>query len=158
MSSNDTPLEYDEEVAFSDYLDARHFVHWHIPQETYTKSWGIKMKNKRQGVRKGPCDHWVIIPTKKGWTMLVAIEMKRIKGGSVSDEQIEFLKAFNDCQGVLGVVCFGADQAIRVVESVENNDAEKIKDIIDYTNSLEIGKSQKNRPKSAKILKNDCPF
>lgn len=116
------------------------------------------MKNRRQGVRKGPSDHWVMIPTKMGHKMLVAIEMKRLKGSTVSDEQIEFLHALNGCQGVLGVVCYGAEQAIQVVEAIERNDTSAIKDIIDYTNSLEIGKKQKNPRKSAKIQKNDCPF
>lgn len=127
------------------------------------------MKNQRQGVRKGPSDHWVIVPTKMGFKMLVAVEMKRLKGWTVSDEQIEFLHALNGCQGVVGVVCLGAEQAIRVVEAIEHNNAGEIKDIIDFTNCLKPKKdNRETRQKSAKIRqkttksrqkpKNDCPF
>ena len=163
MATYDCPIEYDEEVAFSDYLEERGFVHWHVPQETFTKSWGTKMKNKKQGVRKGVSDHWVIVPTKMGFKVLVALEMKRQRGGTVSDEQIEFLRALNAAQGVLGVVALGAEQAIRVVEAVERNKAGDIKDIIDFTNALipsyeKIKKTPKTCKKCKKCEKNSCPF
>ena len=160
MSVNNTPLEYDEECALSDYLDRRHFIHWHTPQETYTKSWAQKRKNAAMGVRKGVCDHWAIIPTKMGFKMLVAIEMKRIRGGTVSDEQIEIIQELNKAQGVMAVVCYGAEEAIRVVRAVEENNAGKIKDIIDQTTSLSLenNKKRKNPRKSPKKPKNSCPF
>lgn len=100
-------------------------------------------------------DHWVIIPTKGGWSVLVAIEMKRIKGGEVSDDQIEIIHALNKTENTLAVVCYGAEEAIKVVEAVEANNTSAIKDIIDYTNSLEIGKKTK---KTVKKVKNECPF
>ena len=106
--TNNTPTEFEEECAFSEYLDDNGYVHYHVPQETYTKSWGIKMKNHRIGVRKGVCDHWVVIPTKMGHTLLVAIEMKRLKGGVVSQEQKDFIKAVSKCKDVLAVICYGA--------------------------------------------------
>ena len=153
MTTNNTPLEYDEECALSDYLDRRHFIHWHVPQETYTKSWAQKRKNAAMGVRKGVCDHWVVIPTKMGFKMLVAIEMKRTKGGTVSDEQIEVINELNAAQGVLAVVCYGADEAIRVVRAIEKNNAGETNYL-----SLENTKKRKNPRKSPKKPKNSCPF
>ena len=43
------------------------------------------------------------------------IEMKRKKGGRVSQKQKEWIERLNRL-GYLAVVCYGADEAIKVVE------------------------------------------
>lgn len=148
---NGCPSEDDEEHALSDYCDLRGWVHWHVPQETYTKSWGVKMKSKRLGVRKGVSDHWVIVPTKFG-QKLVAIEMKRRKGGTVSDEQYEFIEEINKVNEVQGFIARGAEEAIEIVEDVEKNNEQKLKERLKKINA-EIEHRKKLRCKNK-----NCPF
>ena len=94
--TKDIPSEDDEEGAFTDWLELQGYTHWHVPQETYTTSWAVKNKAKKLGVRRGVPDHWAIVPTSNTFR-LVAIEMKRAKGGTISDDQFERAqKALND--------------------------------------------------------------
>jgi len=66
-------------------------VYSHIPHETYTKSWNVKRKNKLKGVRAGVPDYIIVI---KG--RVVFLELKREKGGVVSQDQKEWLAAVDD--------------------------------------------------------------
>lgn len=104
------PLEYDECLVFVQWLELKKLRFTHVPQETFTKSWGIKMKNKRMGVKSGIPDYIVITP--KG---LVFVEMKRLSGGVVSETQKEWITALNECKGVQAGVCKGASEAIAFV-------------------------------------------
>lgn len=86
-------------------------------QETFTASWGTKMRNKAEGVKKGIPDYVII--TKK---TLLFIELKKTKGkrggmnGSViSDEQIKWIESLNKV-GVPAFVAHGADEAVKIVE------------------------------------------
>lgn len=114
------PLEDDEEEAFTDWLELQGYVHWHVPQETYTTSWSVKKKAHKLGVRKGVPDHWAIVPTGRTH-FLVAIEMKRVKGGTISDDQFEKIHELNKCQGVTALVANGCEEAINIVELVKKN-------------------------------------
>lgn len=145
------PLEYDEEIALSDYLDSRFFLHWHVPQETFTKSWGTKMKNRRMGVRKGVSDHWVVIPMPNGKQQLVAIELKRQHSGTPSDEQIAFIEAMLDAD-VYAFVAHGANEAINILDELEQG-----KDTKFWENTEKMRKiAQKRAEKRAN--ENKCPF
>jgi hypothetical protein len=104
------PTEYEECLVFVEWLERMKLKFSHIPQETYTKSWGVKMKNKRMGVRSGVPDYLIITP--KG---LIFVEMKRLKQGTVSDSQKEWINAINKCSGVQANVCKGASEAIEFV-------------------------------------------
>ena len=75
------------------------------------------MRSKRMGVNPGVPDYIVIVGTK-----LVFIEMKRKdkKLSRISAEQLNWLEDLNKC-GVVAIVCYGADEAIKVIESVEKN-------------------------------------
>ena len=116
----DIPSEDDEEGAFTDWLELQGYTHWHVPQETYTTSWAVKNKAKKLGVRRGVPDHWVIVPT-GGTRFLVAIEMKRVKGGTISDDQFEKVHELNKCQGVTALVAEGCGEAIDIIELVKKN-------------------------------------
>lgn len=107
---NKTPLEYDEACTFADWLELKGLRFSHIPSETFTKNWGTKMKNKRMGVHSGVPDYIVITP--KG---LAFVELKRQKGGVVSDSQKEWIYALNACKGVEARVAYGAQDAIDFV-------------------------------------------
>ena len=150
-TKNGTISEDDEEHVLANYCDLRGWIHWHVPQETYTKSWGVKMKSKWLGVKKGVCDHWVIVPTKFG-LKLVAIEMKRQKGGTVSDEQYEFVEEINKVNEVQGFVARGAEEAIKIIEDVEKNNEQRLKERLKKLNT-EIEHRKKLRGKS-----DNCPF
>lgn len=126
-TANGCPSEDDEEEKLANYCDVRHFIHWHVPQETFTKSWGTKMKSKKLGVKKGVSDHWIVIPTQYG-LKLVAIEMKREKGGTVSDEQYQFIKEINKVNEVQGFIARGGQEAIEIIEDIEHNRVLKIND------------------------------
>lgn len=99
----------------------------HVPQETYTKSWAVKTKNRRMGVRKGVPDYLVVIPTRAtrhqldGTTRtmrLLFVEMKR-KNASPSDtspEQLSWIAALGQVAGVEARVCKGYDEAVAFIE------------------------------------------
>ena len=108
------PTEYEECVAFVEYLKLKNLLFTHIAQETYTKSWNQKRKNKAMGVRKGFPDYVIVVKNK-----LIFIEMKRKKGGVVSDEQAGWQNALkNISPNVYAEICYGADEAINFVEYI----------------------------------------
>jgi len=114
--------EYDECVAFAEWCNIKRIKFSHIPNETYTKSWNQKRRNKRQGVSRGFPDYCIIV----NGTMLF-IEMKRpkkrLKNGTfsasnskVSPEQETWLDEINTVEGnIHGCVCYGCDEAVEVV-------------------------------------------
>lgn len=71
------------------------------------------MKLKDEGVVSGVSDLFLMMP-KGDWHGLF-IEMKAIKG-RVSQEQTEFMQIATD-NGYLAVVCFGFDDAKKVIET-----------------------------------------
>ncbi len=74
----------------------------------------LRLKAKQQGLKKGYPD--IFLPVRNGEFSGLFIELKRIKGGSVSLEQKEFLKRLNE-QGFRAVVCKGHKAAIEVIEN-----------------------------------------
>jgi hypothetical protein len=104
------PTEAQEQMAFVQYLRARHIKHFRVPSETYTKSWAQKAKNKALGVVRGVPDLFILTPTG-----LIAIEMKRVKGGTTSPEQKEWIAGLNEA-GTPAYVAKGAEEAIAIVE------------------------------------------
>lgn len=116
------PLEEDEQKAFVDWLRIKGIPHEHIPNEVGGSSRGMKlraMKMKRLGTCKGFPDLLVFVPIKGiGGKVdcyeMLGIEMKRKKGGRVSDEQKEWLKIL-EMAGVKSKVCKGCDEAIEFV-------------------------------------------
>ena len=104
------PTEEQECIALTQYLELLNLqgkvvVFTHTAQETFTRSWGIKAKNKRMGVRKG-CPDYIVVTTKD----VLFIEMKRIKLSRTSDEQKQWLAAIN-ATGGKAVVCKGFSEA-----------------------------------------------
>lgn len=113
--SNLTPTEYEECVVLVEYLETmqnlgRIRLFTHIPNETFTKSWNIKRKNKAQGVRKGFPDY-VVITNKE----MLFIEMKRKQGSVTSPEQQEWINALLRL-GFRARICYGYDEAKLFIE------------------------------------------
>ncbi|MDO4271563.1 MAG: VRR-NUC domain-containing protein [Candidatus Saccharibacteria bacterium] len=113
------PTEDEEQVALFDWLDAKHIPAFHVNNEMYTKSWKQKSRAKRMGVRSGVPDVFAVLPTK-----VVAIELKRTKGGVVSDNQKYWIKTLNDA-GLKSIVARGASEAIAFIETEIKNERTK---------------------------------
>lgn len=129
------PTEYEEQCLLVDYLELKHLKFSKIAQETFTRSWGTVIKNKRSGVRKGVPDLLIIIPERKtgkkihitpllggGLTdeilcpKLLFLEMKRKKGGKVSPEQDSWLLELGKIPHVVTAVCYGFEEAKLVID------------------------------------------
>lgn len=128
LASIDNPTEDQEQEAFVQWLRLKGYPHFRVPNETYTKSWSQKAKNKKLGVSSGVPDLAVIVPdvwhvygdsvpTNTYTGRLVFIEMKRKKGGVTSENQKKWIKTLNEA-GVQTVVCKGCDAAIEFIESI----------------------------------------
>lgn len=105
------PSESEEQAIFVQWLRLKGIHHFRVPNETYTKSWKQKAMNKALGVSSGVPDLFLIVGGQ-----MVAIEMKRLKGGKTTPNQKEWLARLN-AAGVPSLVCNGAKEAITYVES-----------------------------------------
>lgn len=119
--TNDSPLEDDVTKQVAQYLDLlmvqnKVLEYSHVPQETFTRSWGIKMKNKAMGVRAGVPDMIILFP--KG---VLFLELKREKRGKVSEAQERWIQAFKDIfrrnggEGVYADVGCGFKQSVEII-------------------------------------------
>jgi len=103
--------EYSECVLLTDYLENlkrenKIKLFTHIANETFTKSWSVKNKNKRMGVRRGFPDYAIVI--KKG--KVIFIEMKWGKN-KATEEQKEWLELLPNAY-----LCYGFNEAQKVIE------------------------------------------
>ena len=121
---NIIPTEYDECVVFTDWLRLNHIPHSHCANESQSGSKAAMIRGaklKRIGQSRGVYDYDVYIPH-KGITgavdcyELIKIEMKRIKGGTVSPEQKQWAEVY-EMAGIPNKVCKGAKEAIDFVKS-----------------------------------------
>lgn len=112
-SARPVPTEAAEQIALRQYLDIKGYKYFRVPSETYTQSWNQKRLNKALGVVKGVPDMFVI-----AHGILIAVELKRVKGGVISPEQKEWIKALNDV-GTPAAICKGAEEAIAFIESMK---------------------------------------
>lgn len=131
LANIDNPTEDQEQEAFVQWLRLKGYPHFRVPNETYTKSWSQKAKNKKLGVSSGVPDLFIVVPFPPPHLIiahkdrdddvrnktLVAIEMKRKKGGVTSENQKKWIKTLNEA-GVQTVVCKGCDAAIEFIESI----------------------------------------
>jgi hypothetical protein len=153
LSDYTNPTEEQEQMALCQWLTLKKLDFFHVPNNTYTKFHNVKRRNTAMGVKSGVPDLFVVIPQNpnadveiKVWRIkyrgsnttnevkltphrLVAIEMKRKKGGTVSKEQKQWLEILNDA-GIESVVCRGAQSAIdfvtdRVLKSGQFDEARK---------------------------------
>lgn len=106
--------EYQECQVFHRWLDLNHIKHTHIGNESQIggRTGAIRgAQLKRIGQSKGFPDYLIIANNK-----LIAIEMKRGKGGKVSDEQRDWLDALAKA-GVDSYIAHGANEAMEIVQS-----------------------------------------
>ena len=86
---------------------------YHIPNEAKRTPWG-GYEQVQMGLRKGVPD--ICLPVPSGRYTALYIEMKRRKGGRVSDEQRGWIAALNRV-GCKAVVCRGWEEARREIEN-----------------------------------------
>lgn len=109
------PSEHEESVALAQYLEillnqGKIAEFSHTAQETYTKSWYQKRKNVAEGVRSGVPDYIIVTHTD-----VLFIEMKRIKGGQLSEHQKRWIEAISNA-GCKAFVCKGFLEAKEVID------------------------------------------
>jgi hypothetical protein len=122
---SDVPLEREEQVRLAKYLDGLGLLWCHVPNEGhggYGKGAQIKGAQLRsQGLRKGVPDALVFNKctiTEDGETLSYsgcAIELKRQKGGRVSDEQKAWIRDLR-AAGWRAEVCHGFEEAKELIE------------------------------------------
>jgi len=109
---NINPTERDEQIQFIKYLRWNKIPHYAVPNGGSRNP--AEAKNlKAEGVSAGVPDVCIPVPNKKYHGLY--IEMKRQKGGKVSEKQKEWIEKLNKL-GYLAVVCRGYDEAREVVE------------------------------------------
>lgn len=112
------PTEAAESRVLMQYMKLRGLMFTHVKNETGRPVAGKKVRNWKavfdyqDGVRPGFPDFVVVLPQQ-----VIAIELKRTKGGKVSAYQVEWLEALN-AAGMSAYVCHGADEAIKLIEKL----------------------------------------
>jgi hypothetical protein len=111
------PTELQEQKVVIQYMELKGHKFTAIPNETGHSQDQFRraVRMKQSGVRKGFPDLVAIIDGN-----FIAIEMKRVKGSSTSKEQKEWIEALQNA-GIEARICFGADQAIKFIKSLEDN-------------------------------------
>lgn len=112
-----TPLEETEQKAFIQWLRLNNIFHFAPMNENIfsfiDRQLAVKLqaKAKSMGALKGASDTVVFTKNK-----ILFIELKRIKGSKVSDEQVEFGKQVNKYDYASYHICNGYLEAITTVE------------------------------------------
>jgi hypothetical protein len=108
------PTEAQEQKTLVQYLRIKGYKHFRVPNETYTTSMRQKANNHALGVVRGVPDLFVVVNH-----TLLAIEMKRQRGGVTSPEQKGWLATLNDA-GIPAAVCHGFDEAVTFINQWES--------------------------------------
>jgi VRR-NUC domain len=111
---NDSDLERIVQPQCVQYLDSlikdgEKIKYTSIPNSTYTTSWSVKAKNKREGLKAGLPDLLIIIND-----TLIFVELKREKEGVVSSVQEAWIQALNDA-GQQAFVCRGYNKFVELI-------------------------------------------
>lgn len=124
------PKEDDDCISLVRWMEVQHpnLKFSHVPQETFTRSWGIKAKNKAKGVRKGIPDYIIYLPSRDAndriargvgpaQPRLLFVEMKRARPekSAIKPEQEEWIARLNTVAGVEAIVCYGYDEAVAAI-------------------------------------------
>lgn len=108
--------EYREQCIFVSYLEKQNILHYAVPNGGL-KSMEEGSKLKRMGVKSGVPD--ICVPILRSTYGGLYIELKRKKGGVISDNQKKWLKLLQN-SGQYVAICNGSDEAIKVVTDYLN--------------------------------------
>lgn len=117
MTKNTTPTEYEEAKIFVNYLkELKRYgkiqFFCHIINETPIKNIGFLMKQKAQGWNKGVHDY-LILTNKE----IVFVELKRLKGYHIYEEQVDFSKMLDKIK-IKNKICIGSNEAINFINTL----------------------------------------
>ncbi len=85
-----------------------------LAQETFTKYISVKRKNRLEGLNPGVPDMLIVFSGK-----LLFIELKRVRGGTLSPDQKVWGEALTQVSGnVYYTLCKGFDEAKRAIDHV----------------------------------------
>lgn len=90
LTKPEIPLETEEQADFVEHLESEKVRFFAVPNGTFTSSFTAKRKAKREGAKKGVPD--IIILYDNGRHNILFVEMKRQKGGVLSEEQKEWIE------------------------------------------------------------------
>jgi len=109
------PLESQEAETLVAWLRVKGITFMHIPSETGSSPEARRraIRMKRQGVVRGFPDYVIALPS----VGVLYVELKRVHGSVVSQEQKDWLYLLNKCPGTQAVVAKGAKEAIKFIES-----------------------------------------
>lgn len=117
MADRLIPTEKDECIKLVQYLRIKGHKHSAIMHETGTgrnaKMMGVR--NKQMGLTPGVPDYILIVNDNLIW-----IEMKRQKGGRLSEYQKGWIEALEQAGQTIRV-CNGADEAIKFIQTIERD-------------------------------------
>lgn len=109
------PYEWQEQKLLHEWLGAKRIEHFMVPNGSHLSGGGRAAKHlMAQGMRKGAPDI-VLVPVAPGdgWRHVVN-EMKRRKGGVLSDDQIAFREIMQR-NGWIWVTSLGFDHAVEQI-------------------------------------------
>jgi len=121
--SGTCPSEHDEQCALVRWLTLGGYKFTSIPnagKRTYYQ----QSINKQEGLNSGLPDMLIIINNQLVWIELKRIDKKPKRAGSsggVSDVQKEWIEALNGCANCQAFVCYGAEEAKAIIQSVDNS-------------------------------------
>lgn len=111
--------EYEEQCDLVEWLELKGLKFSKIAQDTYARGWGTIRKNKKSGVRKGLPDLLIILPAvDKLGARLLFIELKTVKGGSLSPEQRDWINELSKIDNVLAYCCKGFEASVELIEGL----------------------------------------
>ena len=121
VSLDSTMSESQHTVIVADYCRARWLIFSKVPSETFTKSWWVKAKNKREWVNKWVPDFIICHPKQ-----LLFIELKKsrtlrggMNGSVYGDEQIVWIEWLNRYEWTSAKFCHGSYEAIEFIKSFD---------------------------------------
>jgi hypothetical protein len=110
------PTEDHEQEVVAQYLDLLKVLWCHVPNGGM-RNQIVAVKLKRQGTKRGVPDILIFDPPPCGGYVGCAIELKRKKGGTLSEEQKDWRDDLRMC-GWFTAVCKGADEAIFLIQKM----------------------------------------
>lgn len=104
-------------VAYLDILvmQRKVLIYSHIPNSTYTKSWAVKMRNKKLGLQAGLFDYIIVLPDG-----VLFLEMKTEHKGVVSPAQKVWLEKLHQA-GQRAYIAHGFTEAKEIIDSCLKN-------------------------------------
>lgn len=123
MATNISPLEHVEQVHLFQWAVWQSCKYPELDLMYAIPNGGFRSKKtaaelKAEGVKSGVCD--IFLPVARCGKHGLYIEMKRAKGGRLSDSQKEFIAGVKN-QGYEAIVCYGFDDAKDTILKYLNN-------------------------------------